>query len=102
VLADWLVQCGIHSVAMESTSVYWIPAYQILEARGIEVYLVNVQQVKNVPSRNTDVSDWGELSNLPAQPVDATPSDKSFLFIGSGIQCRQHKTIFIFASSTFI
>jgi transposase len=39
-LADWLEQCGIHSVAMESTSVYWIPIYQILEARGLEVYLV--------------------------------------------------------------
>src|SRR5882672_1501355 len=40
-LADWLEQCGIHSVTMESTSVYWIPIYQILEARGLEVYLVN-------------------------------------------------------------
>jgi hypothetical protein len=49
-LADWLVQCGIHSVAMESTSVYWIPVYQILEARGLEVYLVNAQHVKNVPA----------------------------------------------------
>src|SRR6202161_1815545 len=37
-LADWLLQCGIRSVAMESTSVYWIPVYQILEARGLEVY----------------------------------------------------------------
>jgi hypothetical protein len=56
-LADWLVQCGIHSVAMESTSVYWIPVYQMLEARGVEVYLVNAQHVKNVPGRKTDVSD---------------------------------------------
>src|SRR3989442_14986915 len=40
-LADWLERCGVHSVAMESTSVYWIPAYQILETRGFEVYLVN-------------------------------------------------------------
>ena len=40
-LADWLQNCGIRSVAMESTSVYWIPVYQILEARGIEVFLVN-------------------------------------------------------------
>ena len=56
-LADWLVQCGIRSVAMESTSVYWIPVYQILEARGLEVYLVNAQHVKNVPGRKTDVSD---------------------------------------------
>jgi transposase len=56
-LADWLEQCGVRSVAMESTSVYWIPIYQILEARGLEVCLVNAQHVKNVPGRKTDVSD---------------------------------------------
>lgn len=56
-LADWLQHSGIRSVAMESTSVYWIPVYQILEARGFEVYLVNAQYVKNVPGRKTDVSD---------------------------------------------
>lgn len=56
-LADWLQSCHIRSVAMESTSVYWIPVYQILEARGFEVYLVNAQYVKNVPGRKTDVSD---------------------------------------------
>src|SRR6201994_109929 len=64
VLADWLEQCGIHSVAMESTSVYWIPIYQILEARGLEVYLVNAQHVKNVPGRKTDVSDCQWLQYL--------------------------------------
>ena len=63
-LADWLVQCGIRSVAMESTSVYWIPVYQILEARGLEVYLVNAQHVKNVPGRKTDVSDCQWLQYL--------------------------------------
>jgi transposase len=56
-LAEWLQGCGIRSVAMESTSVYWIPIYQILESRGFEVYLVNAQHVKNVPGRKTDVSD---------------------------------------------
>lgn len=56
-LADWLEQCKIRSVAMESTSVYWIPVYQILESRGFELYLVNAQHVKNVPGRKTDVSD---------------------------------------------
>ena len=61
-LADWLELYGIHSVAMESTSVYWIPVYQILEARGPEVYLVNAQHVKNVPGRKTDVSDCQWLS----------------------------------------
>ncbi len=63
-LADWLVQCGIRSVAMESTSVYWIPVDQILEARGLEVYLVNAQHVKNVPGRKTDVSDCQWLQYL--------------------------------------
>src|SRR5689334_19828045 len=40
-LADWLVQCGVDTVAMESTGVYWIPIFEILEARGLAVYLVN-------------------------------------------------------------
>jgi transposase len=49
---------------MESTSVYWIPIYQILETRGIEVFLVNAQHVKNVPGRKTDVSDCQWLQYL--------------------------------------
>ena len=56
-LADWLRQCNIRSVAMESTGVYWIPLYQILETRGFEVFLVNAHHVKNVPGRKSDVSD---------------------------------------------
>ena len=63
-LADWLQRCHIESVAMESTSVYWIPLYQILENRGIEVFLVNAQHVKNVPGRKTDVSDCQWLQYL--------------------------------------
>jgi transposase len=56
-LADWLVQRGIRTVAMESTGVYWIPLFQILEARGLEVYLVNAHYLKSVPGRKSDVSD---------------------------------------------
>ena len=56
-LADWLHQCRIRSVAMESTVVYWIPLYQILEQRGFEVYLVNAHYLKSVPGRKSDVSD---------------------------------------------
>ncbi len=63
-LADWLQRCGIRSVAMESTSVYWIPVYQILESRGVDVCLVNAQHVKNVPGRKTDVSDCQWLQYL--------------------------------------
>lgn len=56
-LADWLQACGVTTVAMESTGVYWIPLYQILERRGLQVFLVNAQYVKNVPGRKSDVSD---------------------------------------------
>lgn len=63
-LADWFRSCGVTSVAMESTGVYWIPAFEILEARGFEVILVNARYAKNVPGRKTDVSDAGWLRQL--------------------------------------
>jgi hypothetical protein len=50
-LADWLKQCGIQTVAMESTGVYWIPLYELLVERGFEVLLVDARQAKNVPGR---------------------------------------------------
>jgi len=56
-LADWLQQCRITTVAMESTGVYWIPLFQILEGRGLDVCLVNAHYVQNVPGRRTDVCD---------------------------------------------
>jgi transposase len=65
-LADWLHQCRVRTVAMESTGVYWIPLMQILEGRGLEVYLVNAKHVKNVPGRRTDVSDCQWLQYLHA------------------------------------
>ncbi len=63
-LADWLKQCGVKTVAMESTGVYWIPLFQILEDRGLEVCLVNARHVKNVPGRRTDVCDCQWLQFL--------------------------------------
>ena len=63
-LADWLVACGIKTVAMEATGVYWIPLFQILEARGLEVVLANARHVKNVPARKTDVQDCQWLQYL--------------------------------------
>ena len=63
-LADWLTACGITTVAMESTGVYWIPLYEILEARGLDVVLVNAHHVKNVPGRKTDVVDGQWLQEL--------------------------------------
>lgn len=56
-LADWLLSQGVESVAMESTSVYWIPMYELLESRGLEVLLVNAHQLRNVPGRKTDMHD---------------------------------------------
>jgi transposase len=63
-LADWLKQCGIETIAMESTGVYWIPLFQILEARGFDVKLVNARQVKNLPGRKTDILDCQWLQKL--------------------------------------
>jgi len=62
-LAGWLQEQKVESVAMESTSVYWIPIYELLESRGFEVLLVNARQLHNVPGRKTDVRDcqWLQL-----------------------------------------
>ena len=78
-LADWLVQCRVTTVAMQSTGVYWIPLYEILEARGLEVFLVNARHTKNLPGRKSDVqeSQWllklhtyGLLRNSFHPPAD--------------------------------
>jgi transposase len=64
VLRDWLKACGVTTVALESTGVYWIPLFQILEAAGFEVYLVNARHCKNLPGRKTDVQDCQWLQYL--------------------------------------
>src|ERR1700737_2917808 len=63
-MADWLKQCGIRTVAMQSTGVYWIAVYDILEAAGLEVYLVNARETKNLPGRKTDVQESQWLRKL--------------------------------------
>jgi transposase len=63
-LAGWLEACSIDTVAMESTGVYWIPLYEILEERGIEVLLVNARHVKGVPGRKTDILDCQWIQQL--------------------------------------
>lgn len=63
-LADWLIACGITTVAMESTGIYWIPVFEILDSRGLEVRLVNARHVKNVPGRKSDVLDCQWLQQL--------------------------------------
>lgn len=63
-LADWLVACDIDTVAIESTGIYWVPLFAILEARGIEVVVANARDVKHVPGRKTDVNDAQWLQQL--------------------------------------
>ena len=63
-LADWLAECGVDTVAMESTGVYWIPLYELLESRGFKVLLVNARHVKNVSGRKSDVLDCQWLQQL--------------------------------------
>ena len=63
-LADWLAECGIDTVAMESTGVYWIPLFELLDARGFTVLLVNARHVKNVTGRKSDVLDCQWLQQL--------------------------------------
>ncbi|MDQ5852145.1 MAG: IS110 family transposase [Chloroflexota bacterium] len=63
-LADWLEQCGVDTVVMESTGVYWIPLFEILDARGFQVLLVNARHVKNVSGRKSDVLDCQWLQQL--------------------------------------
>ena len=63
-LVDWFAECGVKTVAMESTSVYWIPIYEMLDARGFAVFLVNARDAKHVPGRKTDVSDAQWLQRL--------------------------------------
>jgi transposase len=63
-LANWLTSCGIETVAMESTGVYWIPLYELLESRGFDVKLVDARHVKNVSGRKTDVLDCQWLQQL--------------------------------------
>ena len=63
-LADWLQACGVDTVAMESTGVYWIPLYELLDRRGFTVLLVNARHVKNVSGRKSDVLDCQWLQQL--------------------------------------
>jgi hypothetical protein len=65
-MARWLVEKGVRSVAMQSTGVYWMPVFEILEQHGLEVYLVNAQHTKNVPGRKSDVEECQWLLKLHA------------------------------------
>ncbi len=100
-LADWLVACRVTSVAMEATGVYWIPIYEILEARGFEVLLVNARHLKNVPGRKSDVSDCEWIRELHSvgllrgsfRPVDAIVALRAYL---------RHRQTLVESSGTYI
>lgn len=63
-MADWLALCGVRSVAMQSTGVYWMPVFEILQQRGMEVYLVNARHTKNLPGRKSDIAECQWLLKL--------------------------------------
>ena len=63
-LVDWFAECGVETVVMESTGVYWISIFELLEERGIRAFLVNARDSKHVPGRKTDVSDAQWLQRL--------------------------------------
>lgn len=63
-IADWLIECGVTTVALESTGVYWIPLFEVLESRGLKVCLVDTRRLKSVPGRKSDVLDCQWLQQL--------------------------------------
>ena len=64
-LADWLTQCGVKTIALESTGIYWVPLFELLESRGFEVYLVDPRQSRHAPGRpKSDVLDCQWLQRL--------------------------------------
>jgi transposase len=63
-MADWLKECGVTSIAMEATGVYWLALFQLLERRGFELLLVNARQIKNVSGRKSDVLDCQWIQRL--------------------------------------
>ena len=92
-LRDWLCQHNIKTVAMESTGIYWIPIYEILEQAGLEVFLVNARHVKCVPGRKSDISDaqwlqqlhsWG-LLKASFQPSEGVANLRSLLRLRDGL-----------------
>lgn len=98
-ISEWLTKCRIKTVAMEATGVYWIPLYEILERRGLEVVLVNARHVRNVPGRKSDVLDcqWlQDLHSLGLLAASFRPSDDIVALRGF---VRQRKMLVQYAAS---
>ena len=86
-MAQWLIEKGVRSVALQSTGVYWMPVFEVLEQHGLEVFLVNAQHTKNVPGRKSDVQEcqwllklhtFGLLNNS-FQPTDEIRIARAFV-----------------------
>jgi transposase len=100
-MADWLVARGVRSVAMQSTGVYWIPVFEILQQHGLEVYLVNARHTKNLPGRKKDIEEcqwllklhtFGLLSNS-FQPSDAIRIARTLWRYRSGLVAQASSSI---------
>jgi transposase len=101
-MVEWLQACGVQTVAMESTGVYWIPLYQKLERAGLEVVLVNARHLKRVPGRKSDILDCQWLQQMHSYGLlsgSFRPSDdicvlrtylrhRSNLVAGCGVQVQ--------------
>jgi len=98
-LADWLTECGVDTVAMEATGVYWIPLYELLESRGFEVLLVNARHVKNVAARKTDVIDCQWLQQLHAHGLLTASFRPPDQIVALRALVRQRKILVEYASS---
>jgi transposase len=90
-LADWLAECGIKTVAMESTGVYWVPAYEVLQERGFDVILVHAAHVRNVPGRKSDVMDCQWIQDLHSHGLlrASFRPDSEFVELRSYVRQRQ-------------
>lgn len=86
-LADWLEACRIRTVAMESTGVYWVPLYEILDRRGLQPCLVNARHMKNVPGRRTDWHDCQWIQYLHSVGCCAAPSGRTMKSVPCAPSC---------------
>ena len=86
-LADWLAECGVETVAIESTGVYWPPLFGVLEERGFEVLLVDPSRIKNVPGRKTDVLDCQWLQRLHTYGCCRDPFGQRVRYAACAVTC---------------
>jgi transposase len=90
-LADWLAGCGVETVVMESTGVYWIQLFELLESRGFQVFLADARRVKNVPGRKSDVLDCQWLQRLMSYglPSGAFPPTEPVCALRAVVRTRE-------------